>query len=87
MGVLPVTEKKVFLNRLEEIRKRALDDPEGFWDEHGRVLEWFKQWDKVIEDKDKPSYRWFVGGKINASYNAVDRHVKTWRKNKVAIIW
>ncbi len=87
MGVLPTEEKKIFLNKLEEIRQKALEHPEEFWDEHARALDWFKQWDKVLDDKDKPSYRWFVGGKINASYNALDRHLKTWRKNKVALIW
>ncbi len=87
MGVLPVEQKRILTTRLEELRKRALEDPEGFWDEHARALEWFKIWDKVLDDSQKPFYRWFVGGKINASYNALDRHVRTWRKNKVALIW
>lgn len=84
---MPTSEKKIFLTKLEEIRQKALEHPEEFWDEHARALEWYKQWDHVLDDRDKPSYRWFVGGKINASYNALDRHVKTWRKNKVALIW
>ncbi|ABL78294.1 acetate--CoA ligase [Thermofilum pendens] len=87
MGVLPVEERRVLTAKLDEMRRKALEDPESFWDEHARALEWYKIWDKVLDDGEKPFYRWFVGGRINASYNALDRHVKTWRKNKVALIW
>ncbi|UNQ72871.1 acetate--CoA ligase [Infirmifilum sp. NZ] len=87
MGVLPVEQRKVLTTRLEELRTKALENPEEFWDEHARALEWFRIWDKVLDDSQKPFYRWFVGGKINASYNALDRHVRTWRKNKVALVW
>ncbi|PLJ78286.1 acetate--CoA ligase [Infirmifilum sp. SLHALR2] len=87
MGVLPVEQRKVLTTRLEELRAKALENPEEFWDEHARALEWFRIWDKVLDDSQKPFYRWFVGGKINASYNALDRHVRTWRKNKVALVW
>jgi len=87
MGVLPVEQRKVLTTRLEELRTKALENPEEFWDEHARALEWFRIWDRVLDDSQKPFYRWFVGGKINASYNALDRHVRTWRKNKVALVW
>ncbi|HIC99281.1 MAG TPA: acetyl-coenzyme A synthetase, partial [Pyrodictiaceae archaeon] len=86
MKTLP-TEAKFIPKKLEEIRKRALEDPEGFFSEIAKELEWFKTWDKVLDDSNPPFYRWFVGGLINASHNAVDRHVKTWRRNKAAIIW
>jgi acetyl-CoA synthetase len=49
-------------------------------------LDWFKTWDKVLE-WEPPFAKWFVGGQLNASYICVDRHVKTWRKSKVAIYW
>ena len=49
-------------------------------------LHWFKKWDKVLE-WNRPWAKWFVGGQINLSYNCLDRHVQTWRKNKAAIIW
>ena len=49
-------------------------------------LHWFKKWDKVLE-WNCPWAKWFVGGQINLSYNCLDRHVTTWRKNKAAIIW
>jgi acetyl-CoA synthetase len=68
------------------VYQRAKDDPEGFWAEAANRLDWFQRWEKVLE-WDAPWAKWFVGGKLNASYNAVDRHVKTWRRNKAAIIW
>jgi acetyl-CoA synthetase len=70
----------------EKIRARASADPEGFWSDIARELHWFKSWDKVLE-WDVPWAKWFLGGKINLSYNCLDRHVDTWRKNKAAIIW
>ncbi|MDE0033159.1 MAG: acetate--CoA ligase, partial [Deltaproteobacteria bacterium] len=60
--------------------------PEGFWAEQAQQLDWFKTWDKVLE-WDCPWAKWFIGGKLNVSYNCLDRHVKTARKNKAAIIW
>ncbi|HEX8730123.1 MAG TPA: acetate--CoA ligase [Ktedonobacterales bacterium] len=68
------------------VYQRAHDDPDGFWAEAANRLDWFQRWDKVLE-WDAPWAKWFVGGKLNASYNAVDRHNKTWRRNKAAIIW
>jgi acetyl-CoA synthetase len=66
--------------------KRSLEDAEKFWSEVARDLDWYKTWDKVLE-WNEPFAKWFVGGKINASYNCIDRHVKTWRRNKAAYIW
>ena len=66
--------------------ERASRDPEGFWAEQARELDWFETWDKVLE-WDCPWAKWFIGGKLNASFNCLDRHVKTARKNKAAIIW
>ncbi len=65
---------------------RAKDDPAGFWGDMAENLDWFEKWDKVL-DGEMPDTKWFVGGKLNASYNCIDRHLKTWRKNKAAIIW
>jgi acetyl-CoA synthetase len=71
----------------ENIYKEAAKDPVAFWAEKSKEgLEWFKNWTKTY-DWNPPFFKWFVDGKINASYNAVDRHVRTWRKNKAAIIW
>jgi len=69
-----------------ELYNRSIKDPEGFWTEEARKLEWFKTWDKVL-DWQPPYAKWFVGGELNASYLCVDRHVKTWRRSKVAIYW
>ena len=70
----------------DKICARAAADPEGFWADVARELHWFKPWDKVLE-WNAPWAKWFLGGKINLSYNCLDRHVATWRKNKAAIIW
>ena len=68
------------------IYERAEADPEGFWAEQAQGISWFKPWDKVLE-WDVPKARWFVGAEVNASYNCVDRHLQTWRRNKAAIIF
>jgi acetyl-CoA synthetase len=68
------------------VYERAKKDPEGFWAEAARSLDWFKPWNKVLE-WNPPIAKWFTGGKINVSYNCLDRHVKTWRRNKAALIW
>ena len=69
-----------------EMHDRALKEPESFWAEQARQLDWFKTWDSVLK-WDPPFAQWFVGGQLNASYQCVDRHVKTWRRSKVAIYW
>ena len=74
------------LKRYLDMYKRSLEDPEGFWGEQAKLLDWDKPWDKVLDWKP-PYGRWFVGGRLNVSTQCVDRHAKTWRKNKVAIYW
>ena len=71
----------------DEMAAFALKDLEGFWAERAEELEWFEKWEKVLDDSKKPFFKWFVGGKTNIVHNALDRHVKTWRKNKLALIW
>jgi len=71
----------------ETLYQRSLDDPSGFWAERAEELEWFEPWTKVIDDTQKPFFKWFVGGKTNIVHNALDRHLNTYRKNKVALIW
>ncbi len=66
---------------------KAMGDIESFWAERARSLEWFEPWDKVLDRSGAPFFKWFVGGKTNIAYNALDRHVKTWRKNKLALIF
>ncbi len=66
--------------------RRSIDDPEGYWGEIAAELEWFEPWQKVLEWNPPPA-KWFTGGKTNISYNALDRHLNTWRRNKAAIVW
>ena len=70
----------------ERIYAEAEADPEGFWAKQAEELHWFRKWDKVLE-WNEPFAKWFVGGKLNVSYNCLDRHLSTWRRNKAAIIW
>lgn len=74
------------VKRYLEIQKNALSDPEGFWGKEAERLPWFERWNKVLE-WDPPFAKWFVGGKLNACYACVDKHMHTWRKNKVALYW
>jgi len=71
--------------------KRSIEDPEGFWGEMAEEhLDWFKKWDGPVEEydwKDDIFIRYFAGGKLNVTYNCLDRHLKTWRKNKAALIF
>jgi len=83
---LPVELRYWPIKRYRDIYKKSLDDIEEFWGQEARKLEWFRTWDKVL-DWDLPFAKWFPGGMLNASYLCVDRHVKTWRRNKVAIYW
>ena len=70
----------------ERIYRESVEHPEKFWARVADELHWFKKWDKVLEWKH-PWAKWFLGGEINLSYNCIDRHVATARKNKAAIIW
>jgi acetyl-CoA synthetase len=70
----------------DRIYTESLKDPEKFWGGIASDLHWFKKWDKVLE-WNVPWAKWFVGGQINLSYNCLDRHVQSWRRNKAAIIW
>jgi len=71
----------------EELYNKAKANPQQFWAELAeKELHWFQKWDAVL-DWQPPFAKWFVGGKINISYNCLDRHLTTWRKNKAALIW
>jgi len=87
----PELSKQAYIKSLDEYKKiyeRSIADPEGFWGELAEQLDWYKKWDKVlVEDFANAKHEWFVGGKLNVCYNCLDRHLKTWRKNKAALIW
>jgi acetyl-CoA synthetase len=73
----------------EKLYKKSVEDPDGFWAEMAETqLTWYKKWDKVSDwDFNKPYIKWFVGGKLNATYNCLDRFMNTPTRNKAAIIW
>jgi acetyl-CoA synthetase len=74
------------LRDYEQLYQEAQDKPDEFWARHANELHWFAKWGKVLE-WNEPYAKWFVGGKTNISYNCLDRHLSSWRKNKAAIIW
>ncbi|MFH1642348.1 MAG: acetate--CoA ligase [Nanoarchaeota archaeon] len=71
----------------KKIYNESINAPDKFWGKAASELVWFKKWNKVFSYENKPLCKWFVGGKLNVSYNCIDRHLSTWRKNKAAIIW
>ena len=75
------------LEDYQQLYEKAKSDPQGFWAEFAQQeLHWFQKWDTVL-DWQPPFAKWFVNGKMNISYNCLDRHLTTWRKNKAALIW
>jgi acetyl-CoA synthetase len=90
-GEVYFPSEKVIENALikdrDDLDNRARKDYSGFWSEMANELHWFQKWDKVIDDSDKPFYKWFTGAKTNIVYNCLDVHVKTFRRNKLALIW
>lgn len=88
-------EKRVFPPSAEFVKHATVNsdklfqeakDPIAFWEKQAKELDWFKPWDQVLTG-EFPECKWFSGGKINVSYNCLDRHLKTEAKNKAALIW
>ncbi len=76
------------MEEYESLYRESVEDPEGFWARMADIIDWTKKWDKVLEwDFKRPEVKWFINGRLNASYNCVDRHLRSWRRNKAAIIW
>jgi acetyl-CoA synthetase len=69
------------------VYEQAARDPQGWWARQAESLDWFERWDTVLDDANPPFYKWFVGGKLNASYNCLDRHVEAGRGDRVAYHW
>ncbi|HWD85913.1 MAG TPA: acetate--CoA ligase, partial [Solirubrobacteraceae bacterium] len=69
------------------IYEQAEADWQGWWERQARELHWFKEWDQVLDDSNPPFYKWFTGGKLNISYNCLDRHVEGGRGERVAFHW
>lgn len=81
------TKKKANVKDRNILDLKAVKNYEGFWEDVANELFWFKKWDKVLDDSNKPFYKWFTGGETNISYNCLDRHLDTYRRNKLALIW
>jgi len=83
--------KKAYIKSMKQykdIYQKSMDDTDAYWAEAAEQLDWIKKWDKVSQaDFKKAEFKWFAGGKLNVSYNCIDRHLNTWRKNKAAIIF
>lgn len=80
------TLEQAHIKDYEAAYKESIADPEKFWEDVAKDLEWFTPWNTVLE-WNYPWAKWFLGGRCNISYNCLDRHVNSWRKNKVAVIW
>lgn len=78
---------KAHIKDWDALDAEAKKDYPGFWSKRADELHWFNKWDKVIDDSEKPFYKWFTGAKTNIVYNCLDVHVKTFRRNKLALIW
>jgi acetyl-CoA synthetase len=76
------------MDQYKVMYRRSLDDPEAFWGDCAQELEWFKKWEKVLEGDFKTGrIKWFSDGKLNASTNCLDRHLKAGRQDQVALLW
>lgn len=81
------TVNKAWIADWQKVEEEARKDPLAYWAERAAELEWSEPWDQVLDDSNKPFFKWFTGGKTNIVTNAVDRHLKDSRKNKLALIW
>ena len=81
------TVRRSHVKDYEALRAKAAEDLVAFWEERAKELKWFKKWTKVLDDSGKPFYKWFVGAKTNIVHNALDRHLTTPTRNKLALIW
>ncbi len=71
----------------DEVYRRSLADPEAFWGAAAEDIHWTKRWDRVLDDRRQPVYRWFSGGELNTCYNALDRHVEGGRADQRALVY
>ena len=71
----------------ESMYDEAARDPQAWWAEQAEALDWFERWDTVLDESEAPFYKWFTGGKLNASHNALDRHVEAGLGERVAYHW
>ena len=75
------------MGRYAEMYARSLNDPDGFWGEAAESIHWEARWERVLDDRHPPFYRWFAGGVMNTCYNALDLHVESGRADQPALIY
>ncbi len=76
------------MNTYKEMYHRSVSDPEGFWAEQAERLDWYRKWNKVAEnDLTRAHIKWFEGGKLNVSFNCLDRHIIAGHGDQTALIW
>jgi propionyl-CoA synthetase len=75
------------MGRFDEVYRRSLEDPEGFWGDAAAAIDWDEPWQRVLDDSRAPFYRWFTGGRLNTCHNAVDRHADGGRGDRLALIY
>lgn len=74
-------------SKYEQLYRRSLEDPDGFWGEAASAVHWDQPWARVLDDFNPPFYRWFAGGRLNTCFNCVDLHVQDGRGDQAAIIY
>ena len=79
--------KRARIKEYDKMYEKSITDRDGFWSNEANGLFWYKKWDKVLDDTSKPFYKWFTNGKTNVVANAIDRHLNSETKNKLALIW
>jgi propionyl-CoA synthetase len=85
-GTARIAAGRRSMGRYREAYRRSLDDPEGFWGEAARLIDWDRPFEQVLDRSNPPFYRWFAGGSLNTCHNAVDRHVAAGRGEQIAIV-
>ncbi|HVV87978.1 MAG TPA: propionyl-CoA synthetase [Kofleriaceae bacterium] len=71
----------------DDVYRRSLEDPDGFWAEAAQALEWDHPWERVLDDRERPMFRWFTGGRLNVCHNCLDRHVAAGHGDRVALVY
>lgn len=74
------------LGKLRSVHEESIKNPDQFFSNAANILDWYRKWDQVLDDSNAPFYNWYKGGKLNVTYNAVDRHAESFRRNKAAFI-
>ncbi|MBF0572933.1 MAG: propionyl-CoA synthetase, partial [Desulfamplus sp.] len=74
-------------NSYKDAYEKSLNDPNSFWGSVAEDCHWYKKWDKVLDDSNKPFYRWFTGAEMNTCYNALDFHIDNGKGDRTALIY